>query len=54
MREYSIGRRIVEGYLRQPYSWFLNCNSAELAKLFCRGKSKGSFGIRPIVDWIAR
>lgn len=22
MREYSIGQRLVEGYLHQPYSWF--------------------------------
>jgi len=32
MREYSIGKRLVEGYLNQPYSWFLNRNSAELGK----------------------
>ena len=28
MREYSIGARLVKGYLHQPYSWFLNRNSA--------------------------
>ena len=32
MREYSIGRRLVEGYLHQPYSWFLNHHSADLGK----------------------
>lgn len=32
MREYTIGKRLVEGYLRQPYSWFLNQNSADLGK----------------------
>lgn len=32
MREYSIGRRLVEAYLHQPYSWFLSRNSAELGK----------------------
>ena len=32
MRHYSIGKRLVEGYLRQPYSWFLNQNSSELGK----------------------
>lgn len=32
MREYSIGRRLVAGYLCQPYSWFLNKNSAEIGK----------------------
>ena len=32
MREYSVGRRLVEGYLHQPYSWFLSRNSADLGK----------------------
>lgn len=32
MREYSIGKRLAEGYLHQPYSWFLNRNSADLGK----------------------
>jgi ABC-type bacteriocin/lantibiotic exporter with double-glycine peptidase domain len=32
MCEYSIGKRLVEGYLNQPYSWFLNRNSANLGQ----------------------
>ena len=32
MREYSIGRRLVEGYLHQPYNWFLGRHSADLGK----------------------
>ena len=32
MREYSIGKRLLETYLNQPYSWFLNRNSADLGK----------------------
>jgi ABC-type multidrug transport system fused ATPase/permease subunit len=32
MREYSIGKRLIEGYLHQPYSWFLNRNSTDLGK----------------------
>ena len=32
MCEYSIGKRLVEGYLHQPYSWFLNRHSANLGK----------------------
>jgi ATP-binding cassette, subfamily B, bacterial PglK len=32
MREYSIGRRLVEGYLRQPYPWFFSRHSADLGK----------------------
>ena len=31
-REFSIGMRLVEGYLHQPYSWFLNRHSADLGK----------------------
>lgn len=32
MCEYSVGKRLVEGYLRQPYTWFLNRHSADLDK----------------------
>lgn len=32
MREYSLGKRLVEGYLHQPYPWFLTRNSADLGK----------------------
>ncbi len=32
MRRYSIGARLLQIYLRQPYSFFLNRNSADLAK----------------------
>ncbi len=32
MREYSIGRRLVEGYLHQSYSWFLSRHSSDLGK----------------------
>ena len=32
MREFSIGRRLIEGYLHQSYVWFLNRHSANLGK----------------------
>jgi len=32
MREYSIGKKLIEGYLHQPYTWFLNKNSADIGK----------------------
>jgi len=32
MREHSIGKNLIEGYLSNPYTWFLNRNSAELGK----------------------
>jgi ABC-type multidrug transport system fused ATPase/permease subunit len=31
-REFSIGLRLIQGYLKQPYEWFLNRNSADLGK----------------------
>ena len=30
--DYSLSRRLFEGYLNHPYSWFLNRHSAELGK----------------------
>ena len=30
--EYSLGTRLISGYLHQPYEWFLNRNSSELGK----------------------
>lgn len=32
MREYSLGKRMIEGYLNQPYVWFLDRHSADLGK----------------------
>lgn len=32
LREYTISRKLIEGYLHQPYVWFLNRNSADLGK----------------------
>lgn len=32
MREYSIGARLLQTYLRQPYEFFLDRNSADLSK----------------------
>jgi ABC-type multidrug transport system fused ATPase/permease subunit len=32
LREYSISKQLIEKYLHQPYSWFLNRNSYELGK----------------------
>ena len=32
MREYTIGKRLIENYIHQPYSWFLNKHSADLGK----------------------
>ena len=32
MQEHSIGKRLLEGYLSQPYSWTLGRNSADFSK----------------------
>jgi ABC-type bacteriocin/lantibiotic exporter with double-glycine peptidase domain len=33
MREFTIGTRLVEGYLSQPYTWFLNRHSSDLGNV---------------------
>ena len=55
MREYSIAKRLVEGYIRQPYSWFLNRNSAELGKTILSEVSViiGN-GFRPLMELLSK
>ena len=55
MSEYSISRRLVEGYLNQPYSWFLNHHSAELGKTILSEVSQvvGN-GINPLIEVISK
>ena len=45
MREYSISKRLMEGYLHQPYSWFLNRNSADLGKTILSEVSQVVVGV---------
>lgn len=53
MREFSIGRRLVEGFLNQPYSWFLNRHSADLGKTILSEVSLViSHGLKPIMNLI--
>ena len=55
VREYSIGSRLVEGYLNQPYIWFLNRHSADLGKTILSEVSQVIGGILiPIVNLIAQ
>ena len=55
MRGYSIGKRLVEGYLQQPYSWFLNRNSADLGKtILSEVHEIIGGGIRPMIELIAK
>ena len=53
MREYSIGKRLVSGFLNQPYSWFLNRHSADIGKTVLSEVSLViSHGIKPIMNLI--
>jgi ABC-type multidrug transport system fused ATPase/permease subunit len=55
MREYTISRRLIEGYLHQPYEWFLNKNSSDLGKNILSEVNKTTSGIIiPILDLIAQ
>ena len=55
MLEYGICKRLMEGYLHQSYSWFLNRNSADLGKTILSEVSHvvGS-GIKPLMELIAK
>ena len=55
MREYSISKRLVEFYIRQPYSWFLSRNSAELGKNILSevGTVIGN-GILPMITFVSQ
>tara|TARA_B100001057_G_scaffold500860_1_gene618333 strand:+ start:245 stop:2002 length:1758 start_codon:yes stop_codon:yes gene_type:complete len=55
MREYTISKRFVENYLHQPYSWFLNRNSAKVGKTILSevGAVVGK-GMKPLMDLIAK
>ena len=55
MREYSIGKRLVENYLNQPYSWFLNRNSSDLGKnILSEVKNVIERGIGPALNLISQ
>ena len=55
MREYTISKRLVEGYLHQPYSWFLGQNSSELGKTILSEVTQLiSNAIRPLMELISK
>ncbi len=55
LREYTIGRRLIEGYLHQPYSWFLNRHSSDLGKnILSEVGAVISGGIMPMITVIAQ
>lgn len=55
MLEYSLGRRLIENYLHQPYHWFLNRNSAELGKnILSESANIGGSVITPVIIIISQ
>ena len=55
LREYTIGRRLIEGYLGQPYSWFLSRHSADLGKSILSEVSVIiGHGLTPMMELIAK
>ena len=55
MCEYSLGKRFLEGYLHQPYSWFLNKNSSDITKTILSEVSRVTNGcISPLMSLITQ
>jgi ATP-binding cassette, subfamily B, bacterial PglK len=55
MRQYNVGKRVMEGYLQQPYSWFLNRNSSDLGKTILSEVGQViAGGIGPVLELLAR
>lgn len=55
MREYSIGRRLIETYLHQPYAWFLDRHTADLGKTILSEVSQVIHGaMMPMMTLIAQ
>ena len=54
-REYSISKSLIEGYLNQPYNWFLSRNSDDHAKTILSDVAQIiTNGIGPLMELIAR
>jgi ABC-type multidrug transport system fused ATPase/permease subunit len=53
--QYNLSKRLIESYLGQPYSWFLNRNSAELGKtILSEINAIITNGFGPLIDIIAK
>ena len=55
MREYSIGKSLLEGYLHQPYSWFLSRHSSDAGKTILSEVAQviGN-GLNPLIELISK
>ena len=55
MREYTVSKKLIEGYLHQPYSWFINRNSSDLGKNILSEVQKVTSGcMLPFMEIIAQ
>lgn len=55
MKEYTIGKRLSEAYLNQPYSWFLNKNTSNLGKnILSEVNTVVINGIMPMTNFVAQ
>jgi len=53
--EYNIGKRLIEGYLHQSYSWFLNRHTADLGKnILSEAGGIVANGISPLMELISK
>ena len=54
MRGYSLSRKLVQSYLRQPYDWFLNKHSADLGKsILSEAQQVVNGAVLPLLKFIA-
>ncbi len=54
-RHHSISRRLVEGYLNQPYIWFLDRNSALLGtNILSEAGQVVAMGMKPMIEVVSR
>ena len=54
-RHHSISRRLVEGYLNQPYIWFLDRNSALLGtNILSEAAQVVAMGMKPMIEVVSR
>jgi ABC-type dipeptide/oligopeptide/nickel transport system ATPase component len=55
MREHSVGKRLVEGYLHQNYSWFLHRHSTNIGKIILSEVGQViANGIAPLIELISK
>ena len=55
MFNYSISKRLIENYLYQPYSWFLNRNSADIGQtILAEVATVVGNGIKPMIELISK